>query len=198
MRCKIVQEDKWWEKQLEKPALLIAATHAQVNDTLGGDAPIGNGGHARSPLGLDTQHVQMGQGYTGHAGVGNRGTGGQGGGQERVVRPKPRAQPKPRSHNVVDGAHTMSRTGVPLCEWFNSAEGCSPAVSGQWCPQQYSLHLCNRCLSGTHAVGQCGLTEPTGPPRGPTPRGQGKGKGKGKKGKGKGAARNGKGGRTPY
>ena len=173
---KILKEDRWWWNEVESPALIVVATTATVSDTFGGDAPVS---HATPP-----GNVQ-GLSPTVPATVDVRGyTAG-------TDRPAPKRGAKPRTHNVAPCCtkYLTSRGNVPLCQAFNSAAGCSPAVGGQWCPHAYALHLCERCLKPDHCLAapcpKAGTPIPT-PPAFARDGERRKGKGKGDTGKGKG------------
>ena len=133
---KILTDDKWWEKEFEKPALVILTTKAHVGDALGSEAPIGRQVPPGTPLGLDHTHQGHFETATGDP------PGHRGGHRQTEGPPSPHKEPRQtraRHHNVTNGVHTTSCSGVRLCHDFNSDTGCAQAVGGQWCPVRYAL-----------------------------------------------------------
>ena len=150
----LVEDDKFWRKEVEQPALLILSHAKSLKSELGGDAPVGGPGSSVDPA--SHRGSEPGGDY-----------------------PNPRKRNHIRAHSVdANGKLLTNRSGKKLCEAWqdgNCQVGSSPGV----CPRNPKhVHQCAKCLSQEHGAKFCNR-DPAKAPRNPT---KGKGKGKGKKG----------------
>ena len=186
----------WWDKELERPALLLTCSGATVPDVLGTDALVGTSAQREAPAGLDSQ-VALAADTSGVSSGRPAVVVPRGGRVERPA-PKPKARTRNRQHHVdpTGTYYTHSRSGHQICMDYNGS-GCGAAIEGSWCPNGNGLHQCCRC-GGRHPVTQCphdALQVPNWVGR----KGEGNGSGGGKGGKGKGGkSGKGKGGSRSY
>ncbi|CAE8626925.1 unnamed protein product [Polarella glacialis] len=154
--ARAIDDSGFWSRELEQPALLVAANVTSLNDELGEDTAMGR--HGSSAMARNGAQPKS---------------------DLRLPKP-PRLGPKQqtRTHNVHDGAYVTNRSGYKLCEGFNSNQ-CPAHVNG-WCTiNRNEMHQCSKCLSQSHNASECGRTP--APSKG-VQKGQGKGgRGKGKK-----------------
>jgi len=171
--------NRWWEQQMEKPAMMLINGTAQMRDLVGGDAPVHLRAPPLAPPGVENTWVPdisgAGAAQPVPTPVGQRPP------KRRATAQQPERAVRQKVHNVEGGVYTTSRSNYPLCSYFQQGK-CQASVRGQFCPVfQDTMHLCNKCLSNEHGGDACTKTEIS------TPNWVHKGKGKGqKKGKGGG------------
>ena len=120
-----IEDQKFWRREFEKPALLVLTKAGRLNELVDDDAkvskpPIPDRGVKRESD-RDVSRVRV-----------------------------PKA---PRNvHSVVDGRYTQNRSGHPICREFQSGD-CGSASPGGWCPRTPThVHQCALCLSPAHGA----------------------------------------------
>ena len=143
----LVDDDKFWRKELEQPALLVLSRARTMSSALDGDAPI-TGGATASTHGWG---------------------GGPGGGTKRK-------QSHIRRHSTgEDGRLVENRSGKMLCDKWQDGTCQLGGALGK-CPQDASkVHQCAICLAQDHGAKFCNRN-PAKAPRNPKGKGKGKGK----------------------
>ena len=64
-----------------------------------------------------------------------------------------------KGEEIVNGVFMCNRKRKPLCQAYNSANGCNWTFGNSICGyDNLSLHLCNKCLSPQHSGGSCNVT----------------------------------------
>ena len=159
------EDQDWWSKEFETPAILIITRTSKLGDSIGGDAPISAGLNVGAGSSGDHQRRPAPQPHA------------PGGGARKTKKGHKKQSVGPQ----VSGEHGMktNRTGKPLCSDFQHGN-CDQAGSQNSCPRHSGqVHQCSRCLDPRHgAFGpnkKCTEKQSTASTR------QGKGRGKGKK-----------------
>jgi hypothetical protein len=167
----------WWKKEVEDPCMLFLTKTSQLNNLLGGDAPVESA--AASSTGKNTGLLQQEEGREPGAGVrGGRNRSGTGGSGNDAPKKKPQRR---QQHNVTDGYYTTNRGGNKLCDNFQNANCQQPLDGNGRC--QIGWHQCSRCLSKDHGSCNCGKDAP---PALHLKLGRGRGRGRGGRRGGKG------------
>ena len=144
----LVEDDRFWRKEVEQPALLILAHARSMGSALGGDAPVGAGS-------------------SGSTGVGGDIPGGD------PFNPRKRKMNHLRVHELGENGRLLkNRGGKKLCEAWQDGS-CQVGQKGK-CPRNPGLvHQCAICLSQDHGAKFCSAN-----PAKALKKGKGKGKGK--------------------
>ena len=127
-----INEDKWWEKEFEKPAHLIDTKVRPHNYKVDHDAPV-EGGPRPSIAAPVVSPLPV------------------------VALAPAHAPPPPAPLAITDGAHdwkTCNNNGTSLCGDFQHGR-CGKAVGGR-CPRdKNAVHQCARCLDNRHGAVGC-------------------------------------------
>lgn len=157
-----LQNHAFWKREVEDPALLIAARAFDLDDMLDGDAPVGRSStHARAVEALTKKRKPEDDRQSGQS-----------------KRPKVRRN----HHNVSDGKLYTNRRGRLMCAGFQDNTCTSTLPGTSICAaDKKSAHQCSMCLGLDHGASQCrvGLVAPP-----PARRRYEAAKGAGKRGKG--------------
>ena len=110
---------------------------------------------------------------------------GGGSGPTRGYAPPMKKAKGPPQASIVDGRHTITSTGTPICASFNDGSCVANSKGTHICSADgRSVHVCNKCRSQWHSALVCNqeakARAPWQPPARSGRKGGGKGKGKGK------------------
>ena len=150
----VVDDNNYWRRELEEPAILVLARAAKMATMVDGDAPVANS-HSAAAASVPAAPMASGGSSS---------------------RPKAGARTRPPKVHVVDsqGHFTQNRRGFKLCAAFQQNQ-CEAAGPYNKCPRDSSaVHQCGKCLSPGHGQASC----PNAAGREPPPHRKGKGKGK--------------------
>ena len=136
---------KWWEKEFEKPALLVITKTGSLDSMIEGDAIVEKSNrHAASGPPRSAPSVDEAYRGTQHSATQPRK-------KQRQASPQPRAAiANHEGPQFANGRYLCNRKRVPLCEAWNSSSGCKQGTAG----------MCGR--TGKHAH-QC-VSATRGPP----------------------------------
>ena len=144
----VTEDQKFWHRQFEEPALLILTRTGRLTDVVTGEAPIERSG----PFSQTEQRSQP---------------------EPKRRRMERQREQTPRIHRETNGQFTHNRRGKPLCMDFQS--GNCVSGSGISCPKNSNMtHQCAKYLGDRHGAHICNMTprEPS------SRKGKGKGKNK--------------------
>ena len=132
----LVDDVKFWRRELEEPALLIKTSAQRLGDSLSDDAIT-----SRGTSGAKTKAGD------GHANDG-------GGLAKKQKKTRERRDPTSRVHNVdSNGMHLTNRNNKPLCPEYQDGK-CEG--SGLQCPKNPNqVHQCAKCLMQGHGTSSC-------------------------------------------
>ena len=120
-----VEDQKFWRREFEKPALLVLTLAGRLNELVDGDAKVSNQ-----------------QSF--HRGAKREG-------DRDVIRERVPKAP-PNVHTVVEGRYVQNRSGHQICREFQ-AGNCEATAPGCWCPRASArVHQCALCLSPAHGA----------------------------------------------
>jgi len=133
----LVDDMKFWRRELEEPAILIMTQACKLSDNISDDAMVHRPGGSSQQSSSNQAHR----------------------GQASQVSPPPPKKHKRSGHERVsnigsDGLHTTNRNGKPLCEEWQ--EGRCEVGAGITCPRDSSkVHQCKKCLFQGHGASNC-------------------------------------------
>ena len=159
----VLEDSKWWDRELERPALILLANPAaKLGDVLGTDARISATPPSVSPAGLEQQFTSdpslQAWGGPPHPGDRRRGPpppppSGQ--------RPPKKAKLKAHVFDPVEG-YGGNRQKIALCPDYQTGN-CRGAGPDLRCPKNpLYTHQCKKCL-GPHMPSQCEHEKPYAP-----------------------------------
>ena len=131
----------FWKEELENPGFKVVARVAALGDVVDGDARAagGPGQAGAAPPGSAFEASQSKRGLP-------------------CGYPAPPPPPKKQRgnaqgelcHQVVDGKHQVNRSGVKLCQAFQTGQ-CGPTRRNNQCPRNPAeIHQCEHCLETGH------------------------------------------------